>query len=453
MKRTGNILLSTSSGLHGIVMRCIMCVSIFLFLVSCVEEIVMDPKEERLINVECLLEGGPSQTLHLNYSSYVSDHSQQPILNADVMVREYIAKHEYETVDGETIDRVRYIANKDYRFVKADGDAWSAEFTPVIEGKYELTILVREEDTTKRITSTTYYMLDTSMFRWYEDLEHLFPQGNPVTKDLPLVTIPYTTLLNTPEYSFNDVHKAEFPLFHFFSESTFPLWIYGMDYDPSSDEYIQAELITIPYPDSLRVLSTVHPYYDWIDRFNVLDVDRNEVAEFQRPSNPGIEFPRVLEYGYPQYLHGEYNGATTDMHYRYLRLQCSKDMPKYSERFDDEDIVDGFFPCEFCGHIYVAASFRQYRYGIPHPKAYLVFQVANEDYDRYLKTLVSWSQKKEYGGNTSLTDIWEYKSQLYSNINNGLGIFGAKYVKKVPYMDYKSITYKGTTYYKKYTLE
>ena len=42
-------------------MRCIMCVSIFLFLVSCVEEIVMDPKEERLINVECLLEGGPEQ--------------------------------------------------------------------------------------------------------------------------------------------------------------------------------------------------------------------------------------------------------------------------------------------------------------------------------------------------------------------------------------------------------
>ena len=428
--------------------RLCLCGSIFLFFVSCVEEIVMDPKEKRQVNVECILENSKTQTLHLNYSSYVSDHSQEPIMNADITVREYYPKR----IHDNEIETVRYIANKDYRFVKTDGDAWSADFTPVVRYKYELRIEVPEEDTI--ITATTYYVGDTSMFRWYEYeyLESMFPQGNPVTKYFPLETIPYTTLLNTPEYSFNDVQKAEFPLFRFFSESTFPLWIYGMDYDPSSDEYIQAELITIPYPDSLRVLSTVHPYYDWIDRFNVLDIDRNEVAEFQRPSNPGIEFPLVLEYGYPQYLHGEYNGATTDMHYRYLRLQCSFDKPK-RDLLPHDAMIDTFFPCEFCGHIYVAASFRQYRYGIPHPKAYLVFQVANEDYDRYLKTLVSWSQKKEYGGNTSLTDIWENKNKVYSNISNGTGIFGAKYVKRVPYMDYKSITYKGTTYYKKYTLE
>ena len=432
-------------------MRCIMCGSIFLFLVSCVEEIVMDPKEKRQVNVECILESRPYQILHLNYSSYVSDHSQEPIMNADITVREYEAKDEYITVDGESIDTVRYIVTRDYKFYKIEGDAWRADFTPILRGKYELRIDVPEEDTIKRITATTYYLHHTSsVFRWYEDLEYLFPQGNPGTKAL-LYPPDYTTVLNTPEYSFNDVQKAEFPLFRFCCEVSFTFWIYGMDYDPSSDEYIQAELITIPYPDSLRVLSTVHPYYDWIDRFNVLDIDRNEVAEFQRPSNPGIEFPRVLEYGYPQYLHGEYNAATTDMHYRYLRLRCSKDA-EYFERYDEEDIVDGFFPSEFCGHIYVAASFRQYRYGIPHPKAYLVFMIPNDDYDRYMTSLVSWSQKQKYG-NTSLTDIWKYNVPIYSNINNGVGIFGAKYEKKVPYMDYKSITYKGTTYYKKYTLE
>ncbi len=411
-----------------------------LFLASCVEKIVMDPKE-RAVNVECVLENSETQTLHLNYTAYMSEDFQTPVEIADVKVIEYLK------------GKIDYLKNREYKFLKVKDGEWSANFIPVPAAKYELEILIPGEDS---ITATTYYVEDTTMFRWYDELENIFPKDNPGTKAW-LLPSTYSTLLNTPEYSFNDVRNAEFPLFRFFSESTFPLWIYGMDYDPSSDEYIQAELITIPYPDRLRVLSTVHPYYDWIDRFNVLDIDRNEVAEFQRPSNPGIEFPLVLEYGYPQYLHGEYNGATTDMHYRYLRLQCSFDQPKidalYESAGGEGAIVEGYFPCEFCGHIYVAASFRQYRYGIPHPKAHLVFMVANEDYDRYLKTLVSWSQKKEYGGNTSLTDIWESKNKVYSNISNGTGIFGAKYVKRVPYMDYKSITYKETTYYKKYTLE
>ena len=423
-----------------------------LFLASCVEKIVMDPKE-RAVNIECVLENSETQILHLNYTAYISENSYTPVEKADVKVIEYLK------------GKIDYLKNREYKFLKVKDGEWSANFIPVPAAKYELEILIPGEDS---ITATTYYVEDTTMFRWFDYLERLFPKDSPGTRALqPLETLTgYSTVLNTPEYSFSDVRNAEFPLFRFCSEHTFPLWIYGMDYDPAKDEYRQAELITIPYPDSLRILSAVDPYYDWIDRFNVVDVKREDVAEFRYPDDAGIEFPHVLEYGYPQYLHGEYNATTTDMHYRYLRLQCSFNQLRldalYESAGGDEKgaVVDGYFPCEFCGHIYVAASFRQYRYGIPHPKAYLVFQVANEDYDRYLKTLVSWSQKKEYGGNTSLTDIWEYKSQLYSNINNGLGIFGAKYVKKVPkyvkkvpYMDYKSITYKGTTYYKKYTLE
>ena len=403
----------------------------------------MSPEEKRAVNVECVLENSETQTLHLNYTAYMSEDFQTPVEDAAIAVKEYLRKLK----DEEVI----YVLNKEYKFQRVRDGIWNAEFSPAPGARYDLKIFTSRGDT---ITASTYYVEDTTMFRWFDYLERLFPKDNPGTRALqPLETLTgYSTVLNTPEYSFNDVRNAEFPLFRFCSEHTFPLWIYGMDYDPAKDEYRQAELITIPYPDSLRVLSTVDPYYDWIDRFNVVDVKREDVAEFRYPDDVGIEFPHVLEYGYPQYLHGEYNATTTDMHYRYLRLQCSFDTPKRGP-FNPEAVVDGYYPCEFCGHIYVAASFRQYRYGIPHPKAYLVFQVANEDYDRYLKTLVSWSQKKEYGGNTSLTDIWEYKSQLYSNINNGLGIFGAKYVKRVPYMDYESITYKGTTYYKKYTLE
>lgn len=389
-----------------------------LFLASCVEEIVMSPEEKRAVNVECVLENSETQTLYLNYTAYISENSYSPIQEAEVYVTEYESQ---KTSNGI----VRYYKSREIKFFNSNADLWTADFTPKDEAIYELTIIVPDNDT---ITSSTSF-LDT----W---------TVNEVSRAYSL-----------DKTVIEERNEAQFPIFGISSmRNSFVFWIYAMDYDPVKKTWNQVDMLTTAYHDSLKSLAIANPYYNFLDFFNILSVDRTEVEEFNYPEKIEIGFPEILEYGYPQYLHGGYNATTTDMHYRYLRLQCSYNAPKKGQ-FKPGTQTDGYYPCEFCGHIYVAASFRQYRYGIPHPKAYLVFQVANEDYDRYLKTLVSWSQKKEYGGNTSLTDIWEYQTLLYSNINNGLGIFGAKYVKRVPYMDYKSITYKGTTYYKKYTLE
>ena len=61
-----------------------------LFLASCVEEIVMSPEEKRAVNVECVLENSETQTLHLNYTAYISENSHTPVEKADVKVIEYI---------------------------------------------------------------------------------------------------------------------------------------------------------------------------------------------------------------------------------------------------------------------------------------------------------------------------------------------------------------------------
>ena len=406
-----------------------------LFLASCVEKIIMDPKE-RTVHVECILENSGTQTIYLNYTASVTEKAQMPVKEADITIIEHYK--------GE----VGYYKNREYTFKKIRDGVWSADFNPTPQARYNLSILVPGENPVK---ATTYYPNDTSVFRWH-------PDGNRLSKTQETKTyIPpphlYTPLLNTPTYTITEREKAEFPRFRFFSDQDFNFWVYGMDYDPVKGKYVQADLITIPYPDSIRTLSMVDPYYDWIDRFNILPVHRDEVEEFKMPDKVEVDFPQVLEYGYPQYLHGEYNASSTEMHYRYLRLKCSYNHPLYDKGLEKGDIVDGFFQCEFCWRMYIAANFKPYKYGIPHPKAHLVFQIANDDYDKYLRTLVSYSLKKEYGLDTDLTDIWMDKNLIYSNIDNGTGIFGARYTRKVPYMDYESITYRGTTYHKKYTLE
>ena len=409
------------------------------FFTSCVEKIIMDPKE-RTFHVECILENSETQTIYLNYTASVTETAQMPVNEADITIIEH-----YKGQEG-------YYKNNEYSFKKVRDGVWSANFNPTPQARYNLSILVPGENPIK---ATTYYVEDTTMFRWRDpDIEDVFDESAD-QNDICCGGHDhlYTTVLNTPSYTFSDRAKGDFPLFNFTSHRDFNFWVYGMDYDPVKGKYVQADLITIPYPDSIRTLSMVDPYYDWIDRFNILPVHRDEVEEFKRPNNVEVDFPQVLEYGYPQYLHGEYNASSTEMHYRYLRLKCSYNHPLYDKGLEKGDIVDGFFQCEFCWRMYIAANFKPYKYGIPHPKAHLVFQIANDDYDKYLRTLVSYSLKKEYGLDTDLTDIWMDKNLIYSNIDNGTGIFGARYTRKVPYMDYESITYRGTTYHKKYTLE
>lgn len=381
------------------------------FLASCVEEIVMSPEEKRAVNVECVLENSETQTLHLNYTAYMSENSYSPIQEAEVYVTEYESQ---KTSNGI----VRYYKSCEIKFFNSNADLWTADFTPKDEAIYELTIIVPDNDT---ITSSTSF-LDT----W---------TVNEVSRAYSL-----------DKTVIEERNEAQFPIFGISSmRNSFVFWIYAMDYDPVKKTWNQVDMLTTAYHDSLKSLAIANPYYNFLDFFNILSVDRTEVEEFNYPEKIEIGFPEILEYGYPQYLHSEYNATTNPMHYRYLRIMCN-------ENTNIGLHLDGVPVNEFCASLYIAANFKPFKYDIPHPDSYLVFMAVNNDYDKYLKSLLQFEMKQRFDS-ADITDIWESKNKVYSNISNGTGIFGTKYVKRVPYMDYKSITYKGTTYYKKYTLE
>ena len=372
----------------------------------------MSPEEKRAVNVECVLENSETQTLHLNYTAYMSENSYSPIQEAEVYVTEYESQ---KTSNG--IVRY-YYKSREIKFFNSNADLWTADFTPKDEAIYELTIIVPDNDT---ITSSTSF-LDT----W---------TVNEVSRAYSL-----------DKTVIEERNEAQFPIFGISSmRNSFVFWIYAMDYDPVKKTWNQVDMLTTAYHDSLKSLAIANPYYNFLDFFNILSVDRTEVEEFNYPEKIEIGFPEILEYGYPQYLHSEYNATTNPMHYRYLRIMCN-------ENTNSGLHLDGVPVNEFCASLYIAANFKPFKYDIPHPDSYLVFMAVNNDYDKYLKSLLQFEMKQRFDS-ADITDIWESKNKVYSNISNGTGIFGAKYVKRVPYMDYKSITYKGTTYYKKYTLE
>ena len=175
----------------------IITIVLCLFLASCVEKIIMDPKE-RTFHVECILENSETQTIYLNYTASVTETAQMPVNEADITIIEH-----YKA-------KIGYYKNREYTFKKIRDGVWSADFNPTPQARYNLSISVPGENPIK---ATTYYVEDTTMFRWRDpDIEDVFDESAD-QNDICCGGHDhlYTTVLNTPSYTFSDRAKN----FHF----------------------------------------------------------------------------------------------------------------------------------------------------------------------------------------------------------------------------------------------
>lgn len=367
----------------------IIAIYVFVLLISCSEKANLDPRE-RIANVECILTGDSIQILHLSYSSYISE-SHYPV----------ITKGEINVEESDTLGM-----KNTYTFHCNANGVWQASFTPKPSAKYTLSIEVPGEKPIKAIT--TYP--DTTVFRPFK--------GN--VESGRYRSIYSVNCLMSIFYE----NSYRFPSYQIYSPTDFVLWIYGMDYSPASDNWEQTELICATYCN--------------YDSFNVTDIFKDDVPEFKHAGNYEIDYPEVLEYGYPQYLQQKTN-FIQPMHFRYVRININgtEFLDQYMDNTSDA--------------MHICANFKQHKHGIPHPKSYLVFEAVSDEYDNYLKDLVSFEMGIGDIDKSDLTHLWQTK-KLYTNIENGVGIFGASYRKNVPINDYKVI-YDGDTgikYYKKY---
>ncbi len=359
-----------------------------IIIAACTEKAKLDPYE-RIVNVECVLTNDTIQTLSLTYSSYVSESNFPTIDDAKIRVEET------DTCGTKNV----------YTFQKNRNDRWISKFTPQSHANYKLEIDIPGE---KKITAETVYP-DTTVLRpdKHNADKGFFRNSYSINWTFDIYYPSTNKNFRMPRYQISG------------NKHRFILWIYGMDYNTCTNNWEQAQYI-----------SATDCIYD---SFNISDIMAENIPEFKNTNNYDIEFPEVLEYGIPQYLH-TIGYSNKVMNYRYLRMEVSED-PSTVDFTEDGDHPFSSFK--------IYANFKQDKYGIPHNKSHFVFEVVSEEYDQWLKDVLSFEMGIGDIPDSDLTHLWQTKT-IYTNIMNGTGIFGASFKKKVPINDYEKI-YDGDT--------
>ena len=377
-----------------------------LLLWGCMEEIVMDPGE-RTVVVECIIDNEDKvQTVNLSYSATVSDKTYPKVEEAEVKISFALDTFYTDFEDGHT---VIVDTSGCHEFVKVAEGVWQAEFEPIEYARYTLEVEVPGYD---RITATTVFPPKMKI------------NGSRVLGD------GYTYEV----YSYNNRK----------------IWIYGLDYNPSTLQYETADYI--------------YSSDRYVDNFNLTEVTKDDIEEFRWPENLDMD---TLLYGDPPRNPGCYlflwgqdwtpyslvmansksriwqeddagilgippwpNDYGYNSHDRYLRWEypgpeCKGSiLKKYWYVFSHDD-KDELIKEKTVSGMWIAVNFKPYRYCASHPLSRLVFDSVSEELDRYYKDVITFEQMQQQPF-TDLTELWD-RFEVYSNIEGGEGIFGAAY--------------------------
>ena len=355
---------------------------ILFFITACEESVILDPKE-KVVNVKCILSNDTVQTVKLTYSSYLSESYYPPVKEAEVSVS-FALDTTIVLPSGNTlvIDTTGVI-----KFEKINDGKWQAKFTPIPWVKYTLSATIQGKGS---ISATTLFPDTATVYR--------FPYAE------------FSTHLIEQNFLFLAPKRSH----------SYIMWCYGMDYDTTSKQHHLTNLIFTDFAG--------------LDKFNILSTLKINVPEFQTPDllNP---FPPITfdNWGYyipPQYLaakDGKYDSELFPMYDRYLRMVCDPTQPHRSRKLEET-----FY--EFN----VVANFKPQYYDAAHPESYLRFFVVSKEYDLYLKDLLKFDMGQFFDRESSdIAHLWEYK-EVYTNIKNGRGIFGAEYKSVLSYAPYKN---------------
>jgi len=394
-------------------------VSVLLLLVSCMEVADLDPREQEVV-VNCVLLNDSVQTVRLRYTSYISENEYPYVEDAEVSV----SGRDLEN-DGPT---------EHYVFRKKGKGEWVSEFYPVPGYTYNLTVKIPNH---KTITASTKYPKD--------DVK-LINQGDIRIRVLSF----YNYFSNGAEMPSDwneiygeDVLRREFQTAKFYSYNfssdvlcaadSNAIWIYGEDYDWEEEKYNITEFI---YSDLYGV-----------EGFNISGITGSMIKEFEQ-NEYTMEVPDVLNYGVPMYYATTstyYNLKDKAFYHRYLRIPCDTIAFKMSS-----PTTYSVYACQ------VIANFKQYYNGIAHPNARIVADLVSQEYDRHMKDMLSFELGLDRKDTDDLTHLYEYR-EIYSNVKNALGVFGAckrmispwatpKYIFYHKLYEEKDVRYKNKWY-------
>lgn len=199
--------------------------------------------------------------------------------------------------------------------------------------------------------------------------------------------------ISTPGYDFSG-YGEDFVNANVYYVATLPeyAWIYALNYNPETGEREIAEQICTDYP--------------WVDNFNLSgETYKPDVSEKKEEGHI------YCLSSYP-FLEGR------AIHKRFLRI-CAPDqdgqedsLSSTQEGTENHFVVSGSFSGDYLLGFGATPA---------ETEGYVVAMSASENYDRYLRDAIRVQQMQE---SSELSSIY-FRDNLYSNINGGLGIFGA----------------------------
>ena len=275
-----------------------------------------------------------------------------------------------------------------YEFVKAADGVWQAEFEPIEYAQYTLEVEVPGYGT---ITAETVF---------------------PPKMAIDIVWSP------------SSGHA-----YSVYSYSNRKIWIYGLDYNPSTKQY--------------EIADYIYSSDRYVDNFNLTEVTKDDIEEFRWPENLDMD---TLLYGDPPRNPGCYlflwgqdwtpyslvmanskshiwqeddagilgippwpNDYGYNFHDRYLRWEypgpeCKGSILKkywYVFSLDDKDEL---IKEKTVSRMWIAVNFKPYRHCVPHPLSRLVFDSVSEELDRYYKDVITFEQMQQQPF-TDLTEL------------------------------------------------
>lgn len=345
-------------------------------IISCTEKADLDPKE-KFVQVHAILENTDLQKIMLHHTSYVSESFYLPVAQADVVVEEYW--------EGEK--------KNSYVFDGKGNGEWVSAFRPVPRAEYRLHVDIPGFP---EMTSVTEYP-DTLRFIEYK--------------------------VTQPEYFLTSVSVPEMVRFKYKSDSCI-VWVYYADYIPEQKDWEISDSTAV----GMRVDTEDESFMESMINSPLY------MSEYSMFINTNWScLPELWYYDKYKRYHGPGNCVGE---------RCIPFTAQYQGFYTQ---LMGF---AVDNNDYVFVKGQKYKSSNPiyqhkndvllHPNSYVMLQSVDKGYDRYLRECYTFALGLDRIQDSDLTFLWDYK-EVYSNIENGVGIFGCTAKLKLYLKDCRGI--------------
>ena len=377
-------------------------------VVSCVQDVILDARDEPQVVVACLLTDDSEQTLRLSFTKGASISEAQPLTEARA------ALYAGEERIGE--------------FTHRSGEEWTLAYAALPGRTYRLEVEVPGyERIWAEQTMPSPPQIQCIGYTHFADcIEPWSGWDYPWGKWEDIDGLIYSPRLWPRDEAFPD-----YETYYVLWSAERPVWIYAMSYNPATGKHEMArEICTDAVVDSCNVLDKVY------------DPPQQDVR------NP---WKFSADYGEPGKEQGFYAAHRTElyptlggmsMHDRFLRVLPTEDIQVFA--------LSGNFEGEFCrrqaGNEYYGnyplgyaididgRTLAPYDWGLVQDLAedegYILCMSYSKDYEHYL---FESRQYQEIRASADLSTIY-FRDNIYSNIHGGgIGIFGAATSRKYPW--------------------